>query len=143
MTARYRADHVGSLLRPPELLGARSATTDSARLREIENRHILRVLTKQQELGLDVFTDGELRRSNFMSDLMDAVEGFDQGDAVARSWQAAAPSSAPSSVPGVAIARLRPARRLTAHEVPFLQQHSPGALGIPGDRDCCSRRSAR
>lgn len=130
MTARYRADHVGSLLRPPELLQARAAGTDPARVREIEDRHILRVLIKQQELGLDVFTDGELRRRNFMSDLMDAVEGFDQGDAVARSWQAAAPSSAPSNVPGVAIAKLRPVRRLTAHEVPFLQQHSPGAIKV-------------
>ena len=129
MTAQYRADHVGSLLRPPELLEARTAATAPGRLSEIEDRHILRVLTRQQELGLDVFTDGELRRRNFMSDLMDAVDGFDQAGEVARTWQAGAPASAaPSSVTGVAVAKLQPVRRLTAHEVPFLQQHSPGAI---------------
>jgi 5-methyltetrahydropteroyltriglutamate--homocysteine methyltransferase len=128
MAAQYRADHVGSLLRPPDLLEARSAATDPERLREIEDRYIVRVLAKQQELGLDVFTDGELRRRNFMSDLMDAVDGFDQGDEVARTWRAGAASSAPSNVRGVATAKLRQARRLTAHEVPFLKQHSPGAI---------------
>ncbi len=129
MSAPHRADHVGSFLRPSELLEARAAATGPGRLSEIEDRHILRILTKQQELGLDVFTDGELRRRNFMSDLMDAVEGFDQGDAVGRTWQAGTASSAPaSSVPGVAIAKLRQVRRLTAHELPFLQQHSPGAI---------------
>ena len=40
----------------------------------------------QKELGLNVFTDGEFRRSNFMSDFTDAVEGFDLDDAVARAW---------------------------------------------------------
>jgi 5-methyltetrahydropteroyltriglutamate--homocysteine methyltransferase len=129
MAEHYRADHVGSLLRPPGLLEARSAATDPERLREIEDRHVLRVLSAQQKLGLDVFTDGELRRRNFMSDLMDAVEGFDQGDTVARTWRAATPpSSAPSSVPGIAVAKLRQVRRLTAHEVPFLRLHSPGAI---------------
>jgi 5-methyltetrahydropteroyltriglutamate--homocysteine methyltransferase len=128
MTPQYRADHVGSLLRPTELLQARSEGTDPGHLREIEDRHILRVLSKQQELGLDVFTDGELRRRNFMSDLMDAVEGFDEGDAVARSWRAATASKGPSSVPGVAVAKLRQVRRLTAHELPFLRRHSSGPI---------------
>ncbi len=128
MNAQYRADHVGSLLRPSELLEARSAGTDPGHLREIEDRQILRVLRRQQELGLDVFTDGELRRRNFMSDLMDAVEGFDEGDTVARSWRAATASNAPSSVPGVAVAKLRQVRRLTAHELPFLRRHSPGPI---------------
>ena len=128
MTVQYRADHVGSLLRPAELLEARAGGADSARLHEIEDRHILRVLAKQRDLGFEVFTDGELRRRNFMSDLMDAVEGFDQGDTVARAWRTDAPSTAPSSVPGIAVAKIRPLRRLTAHETPFLKQHSPGPI---------------
>jgi methionine synthase II (cobalamin-independent) len=130
MAERYRADHVGSLLRPPDLLEARrSARDDPDRLRAEEDRHIRRVLARQEELGLDVFTDGELRRRNFMSDFTDAVEGFDMGDAVARSWQAGATApAAVSSVAGVVTARLRPARRLTAHELPFLKQHSPGPI---------------
>ena len=74
MSSRYRADHVGSLLRPAELLEARKSKAPTAELHAIEDRHIQRVLVKQKELGFGVFTDGELRRSNFMSDFTDAVE---------------------------------------------------------------------
>lgn len=129
MSVGYRADHVGSLLRPAELLEARQSRADPQRIRAIEDRHILRVLAKQQELGLTIFTDGELRRRNFMSDLIDAVEGFDQGDAVARSWQGG-PGVAVSSVTGVVTRKLRQVRRMTAHEVSFLKAHSPGAIKI-------------
>jgi len=130
MGTPYRADHVGSLLRPPELLEARRSTAaDPGRLRAVEDRHILRVLAKQRELGFDIFNDGELRRRNFMSDFTDAVEGFDLGDEVARTWQAgAAPAATVSSVTGIVAARLRRLRRLTAHELPFLQAHSPGTI---------------
>jgi 5-methyltetrahydropteroyltriglutamate--homocysteine methyltransferase len=126
-----RADHVGSLLRPRELLEARAAGVSPERLREIEDRHIMRVLDRQREAGLDVFTDGEFRRRNFMSDLLDAVDGFDTGDAVARAWSGTAAAAAPvSSVTGIATSRLRPRRRLTAHELPFLTAHSPGPFKV-------------
>jgi len=129
MSAPYRADHVGSFLRPTELLEARAAGGDPERLRTLEDRHILRVLARQQELGLEIFTDGELRRRNFMSDFTDSVEGFDFGEAVARTWHAGAAASAPvSSVTGIVTAKLRQRRRLTAHELPFLRAHRPGAL---------------
>jgi 5-methyltetrahydropteroyltriglutamate--homocysteine methyltransferase len=65
-----------------------------------------------------------------MSDLTDAVDGFDLGDAVARSWDAASSQTqAPvSSVTGIVASRLRQTRRLTGHELPFLKAHSPGAV---------------
>jgi methionine synthase II (cobalamin-independent) len=128
--ARFRADQVGSLLRPPELLEARAtAGTDPERLRELEDRHVLRVLLKQKEIGLELFTDGELRRRNFMSDFTDAVAGFDLGDAVARSWQGGtAQPQGVSSVTGVVTSKLRRLRRLTGHELPFLKAHSPGPI---------------
>jgi 5-methyltetrahydropteroyltriglutamate--homocysteine methyltransferase len=127
MPAPYRADQVGSFLRPPDLLAARNAVPpDPEALRRLEDEHVLRVLARQRELGFDVFTDGELRRRNFMSDFTDAVEGFDLGDAVARTWQG---GSAPaSSVAGIVTGRLKRARPLTGHELPFLRQHSPGAI---------------
>ncbi|HSE95014.1 MAG TPA: methionine synthase [Methylomirabilota bacterium] len=129
MATRFRADQVGSFLRPAELLEARRSGADPAHLRTIEDRHIRRVLDRQRELGFDVFTDGELRRKNFMSDFTDAVEGFDFGDAVSRTWQAGASAAVPvSSVTGIVTARLRPLRRLTGHELPFLKAHSPGAI---------------
>jgi methionine synthase II (cobalamin-independent) len=130
MAAPFRADHVGSLLRPPDLLEARRAAgADPERLRAIEDRHILRVLAKQKDLGFDIFTDGELRRRNFMSDFTDAVEGFDLGDAVARTWEAGEKqNTGVSSVTGVVNAKLRKVRPLTGHELPFLKKHSPVAI---------------
>ena len=130
MSAPYRADQIGSFLRPAELLDARQVTPpDPARVRALEDRHIARVLARQQELGFDVFTDGELRRKNFMSDFTDAVEGFDFGDAVARMWQAGGTTApAVSTVTGIVTTKLRQVARLTGHELPFLKQHSPGAI---------------
>jgi len=129
MASRYRADHVGSFLRPPELLQARASGVDPQSLRELEDRHILHVLAKQKELGFEIFTDGELRRRNFMSDFTDAVDGFDLGDAVARSWETGeARTTAVSSITGIVTARLHQARPLTGRELPFLKSHSPGAI---------------
>lgn len=129
MPALYRADHIGSFLRPLELLEARGSGASSERLRELEDRNILRVLAKQKELGYEVFTDGELRRRNFMSDFTDAVEGFDLADAVARSWQAGQTKAAPvSSVTGIVTRKLRATKPLTSGELDFMKQHSPGAI---------------
>jgi 5-methyltetrahydropteroyltriglutamate--homocysteine methyltransferase len=126
----YRADHVGSFLRPKDLLEMRkSAVADSDRLRALEDRHILAVLAKQKESGFEIFTDGELRRRNFMSDFTDAVEGFDLADAVARSWKAGQSKDAPvSSVTGIVTGKLRAVRPLTGHELAFMKKHSPGAI---------------
>ena len=122
---------MGSFLRPPELLGARQSGQDPERLRALEDGHILRVLAKQQELGFEVFTDGELRRRNFMSDFTDAVEGFDFGDSVARVWQKGSVGTAGTSkVAGIVTRKLRAVRRLTGHELPFLKDHSPGPIKL-------------
>jgi 5-methyltetrahydropteroyltriglutamate--homocysteine methyltransferase len=95
----------------------------------VEDQHILRVLAKQKELGFEIFTDGELRRRNFMSDFTDAVEGFDLGHAVSRDWKADKDKAASvSSVTGIVTGKLRQVRRLTGHELSFLKKHSPGAI---------------
>jgi 5-methyltetrahydropteroyltriglutamate--homocysteine methyltransferase len=132
MPAVYRADHIGSLLRPADLLAARSAKPGAAELRALEDRHILRVIERQRDLGFGIFTDGELRRVNFMSDFNDAVEGIDESDNLLRSWQASAAASgtAPSRVPGIVVSKIKQTRRLTAHELDFLKRHSPGDIKI-------------
>ncbi|MEK7379361.1 MAG: methionine synthase [Candidatus Binatota bacterium] len=126
---KNHADHVGSLLRPQELLQARSdRKVDRRQLRALEDKHIQRVLQRQKELGLKIFTDGEFRRSNFMSDFSESVEGIDEGDVVARSWQGS--SGLASSVPGIVVSKLKQTGRLTQHEVNFMKQHSPGDIKI-------------
>jgi len=130
MNPAYRADHVGSFLRPAELLEARRANVSSEELRAIEDRHVLRVLNRQKEVGLDVFTDGELRRTNFMSDFTDAVHGFDFGDAVSRKWSDDAQKPAVSSINGIVTAPLRQHQPLTGHELPFMREHARGPIKI-------------
>jgi 5-methyltetrahydropteroyltriglutamate--homocysteine methyltransferase len=132
MRPRYRADNVGSLLRPKEIIDARSdPAVTRERLREIEDRHILRALQRQKDLGFRIFSDGELRRSQFMGDFYDAVEGLDKDGSIARSWKGStdrATGVGLLQLTGLVVDKIRQTRRLTAHEVDFLQQHSPGAF---------------
>jgi methionine synthase II (cobalamin-independent) len=133
MAARYRADHIGSLLRPTDLLQFRgSERVDRDQLRALEDKHILGVLQRQKDLGFKIFTDGELRRLNFMSDFNDAVEGIDQSDNLLRSWQAGAAGSSTqvSRVPGIVVGKIKQTRRLTQHELAYMKQHSPGDIKI-------------
>jgi 5-methyltetrahydropteroyltriglutamate--homocysteine methyltransferase len=127
----FRADQVGSLLRPAELIEARHAHAPPEQLRAIEDRHVLRVLARQRDLGLDVVTDGELRRSNFMSDLTDAVDGFNDEDTLPRTWQG--PDAKVASVTGIVTSKLVQRRALTATELPFLraQQAGPCKVTLP------------
>jgi 5-methyltetrahydropteroyltriglutamate--homocysteine methyltransferase len=131
----YRADHVGSLLRPLELLEAFSdPDVTFERLNEIEDRHILRALERQKQAGLKVFTDGELRRRGFMSDFYESVEGLDRSSEMERVWKGAAAGAAPVStlqsvaLPGIVVEKIRQTRRMTALEAGFLRQHSPGDI---------------
>ncbi len=81
--AGYRADHVGSFLRPPELLEARVAHAEGRigddQLRAAEDRAILTVLELQRQIGVDVYSDGEYRRGMWITGLPAAVEGFGPG----------------------------------------------------------------
>jgi 5-methyltetrahydropteroyltriglutamate--homocysteine methyltransferase len=85
-----RAEVVGSLLRPPALRAAIDAvyepghrallaeerSKDLSGLREAEDTAIREAIGRQESLGLDVVTDGELRRYMFLNSFWDAVEGF-------------------------------------------------------------------
>jgi len=79
MTPPFRADHVGSLLRPPELLEARedqkNGRITAADLRRIEDQAIREVVRRQEDLGLEGITDGEFRRSSWHMDFLYQVGG--------------------------------------------------------------------
>jgi 5-methyltetrahydropteroyltriglutamate--homocysteine methyltransferase len=81
----FRADHVGSLLRPPALKEARrrhaAGTLDAAGLAAVEDREIERIIAKQQELGLRGITDGELRRSWWHLDFLWGLDGVAEHEA--------------------------------------------------------------
>src|SRR5258708_32371556 len=90
MAFRYHADHVGSLLRPQELLDARrNPQVTREQLAAIEDRHIVDVLKRQNDAGLEIFTDGELRRTGFISDFYESFDGLDSEYELARPWMGA------------------------------------------------------
>jgi 5-methyltetrahydropteroyltriglutamate--homocysteine methyltransferase len=78
----FRADHVGSLLRPPELTRARArfkaGEIDHDALREIEDEAILGVIELQREAGLQTVTDGEFRRTSWHMDFIYSLGGIEQ-----------------------------------------------------------------
>jgi len=75
----FRADHVGSLLRPPPLKDARAKRAQGAitpaQLKEIEDREIEKVVKKQEDVGLKLATDGEFRRSWWHFDFFRGLDG--------------------------------------------------------------------
>ena len=77
----FRADHVGSLLRPDSLLASRdefnSGAIDAAELRRREDAAISDVVKLQEESGVKTVTDGEFRRENFHFDFLQKVGGVD------------------------------------------------------------------
>jgi 5-methyltetrahydropteroyltriglutamate--homocysteine methyltransferase len=76
----FRAEHVGSLIRSPELLQARVAhaagTLPAAALRECEDAAIREVVAMQERVGLSSISDGELRRNNWRDRFFERVSGF-------------------------------------------------------------------
>lgn len=132
MTAKFRAENVGSLLRPPELLKARSehaqGRLDLDALREIEDRAILQAFEEQQKAGISIYTDGELRRGSWLTDMADAVDGF-VPDKVMLEWKGPG-GGAEGSTAQVVGAKLRKTRRLTGHELPLLKTSAPGPFKI-------------
>jgi methionine synthase II (cobalamin-independent) len=78
-TPPFRADHVGSLLRSPELKEARAQRAAGAitadRLREVEDHAIEGLIEKQAEIGLRSATDGEFRRAMWHFDFLERLDG--------------------------------------------------------------------
>jgi methionine synthase II (cobalamin-independent) len=79
MTPPYRADQVGSMLRPAALAEARrrckQGALDAAALKEIEDREILAAVRKQESIGLEAVTDGEFRRDWWHLDFLSQLDG--------------------------------------------------------------------
>ena len=124
-----RAEQVGSLLRPPALLAARSAFAegrlDLQALRAKEDEAIRSAVSRQADIGLDVFGDGEMRRHSWLTGMADAVDGF-MPDSVMLEWHG--PGGGPEKTTARIVgAKLRKRHMLTADEIPLLT-----SLATPG-----------
>ena len=81
-TPPFRADHVGSLLRPPQLREARAKRERGEigveQLKAIEDRSIREVIAKQESVGLRGVTDGEFRREFWHLDFLGGLDGVEK-----------------------------------------------------------------
>ena len=140
MTTIYRADQVGSLIRPAALYAARAAFAEQRisrdDLRAAEEESILAALKMQANAGIGIFSDGEMRRDAYATIFSEAVDGFvpeyrkieftledgSVGERVVHS----------KAVCG----RLAPRRRLAADDAVFLKAHAPGPFKITCPSPC-------
>ncbi len=134
MAPAFRADQVGSFLRPPDVKDAHTAYVKGqvplAELRQLEDRAILDVLALQREVGIDVYSDGEFRRGGWASDFSEAVDGYVPGQPAVTVFNTARGNNpsmpSPAAARGIIGDKLRPRHRMTEHEAGFLAKHAPG-----------------
>jgi 5-methyltetrahydropteroyltriglutamate--homocysteine methyltransferase len=120
----YRSDVVGSLLRPDYLKKAReiheSGEIDDAKFKSIEDRAVDEAVAIQERAGIDVLTDGEMRRYAFYGHLVDAVEGFDKFGGWAIPFRNEEGEEIVQKRP-VVVSRLRRRRHMCAEEFTYVR----------------------
>lgn len=130
MAIRARAEHVGSLLRPAELLSKRAAYAAGelppAELKAAEDAAVREAVRMQESVGMPVLTDGEMRRESFQSELTSAASGFEGVSIDAwlwGAWHSAEVGDLTLERPeGLAVVeRLRKRRNLASEEFTFLR----------------------
>src|SRR5580704_1899844 len=132
MPTSYRAQHIGSLLRPAYLLQARTAhaagTLPLEQLRAAEDRAILEVPEKRRQIALDVVTDGEMRRGSWLTDMAEAVDGL-VSERVPLEWKGPG-GGVKGSTALAAGAKLKKLRKMTGYELPFLKKNTHGPFKV-------------
>jgi len=144
----FHADHVGSLLRPPELREARArakaGTITAAQLREVEDRCIRAAVARQEGLGLRAVTDGEYRRDFWHLDFVRQLDGVGLAPIVGVKFQAEDVPPMPAVTGPVRCARPIMVEdfahlRSVATAVPKLTIPAPAMLHLRGGRAAISR----
>jgi 5-methyltetrahydropteroyltriglutamate--homocysteine methyltransferase len=124
MVAAFHSDVVGSLLRPDYLKQAReqhaAGAIDDAQFKQIEDRAVNEAIDLQTQAGLDVISDGEMRRYAFFGHLIDCVEGFDKFGGWAIPFHDEQGNEIVFKRP-VVVARLRRRRHLCVEEFTYLR----------------------
>ena len=131
--ATYRSDVVGSLLRPAYLKEARerhaAGEIGDAAFKRIEDRAVDEAIALQVEAGLDVVTDGEMRRFAFYGHFIDAIEGFDKSGGWAIPFRDEQGNELVLQRP-VVVSRLMRRRHLCAEEFTYLRARTDRAAKV-------------
>jgi len=132
------AEHVGSLLRQPWLLAARAdykaGTITEGELRAAEDRAAAENIEAQRSAGIGVFTDGEVRRTNWMTGILESIGGMTPIETPPVTWHRQdgeiPPEEETDFVMTVASSKVFQKVHLTAVEAGYLAAHAPGPFKI-------------
>ncbi|MFT5138942.1 MAG: 5-methyltetrahydropteroyltriglutamate--homocysteine methyltransferase [Rhodothermales bacterium] len=134
MNHNYYCDQVGSLIRPEKLLAARSAfeagRIDKEKLNSIEDESVLEQLKMQQDVGIEIFSDGEMRRDAWQTNFSQAVEGFEGNYP---KYDMETPEGEPIKIQfhtKIVSGKLQKVKRLAAVDARFMFEHSPAPFKI-------------
>ena len=118
----FRAEHVGSLLRPPELLAKRHAGATEEELLAAEDAAIVEAIRLQEEVGLQSITDGEFRRGKYFTHFAKAVDGFATTEgSITFHDESGEPMRYTTDV---IVGRLRRVRGIATDEFAFVREHT-------------------
>jgi 5-methyltetrahydropteroyltriglutamate--homocysteine methyltransferase len=122
----FRSDVVGSLLRPPYLKKVRrehdAGHLPDAEFKRVEDRAVDEAVALQLRSGLDVLTDGEMRRYAFFGHLVEATEGFDKVGGWSIPFHDEKGEEIVQTRP-VVVSKLRRKRHMCAEEFTYLRAH--------------------
>jgi 5-methyltetrahydropteroyltriglutamate--homocysteine methyltransferase len=136
--ADIHAEHVGSLLRQPWLLTARAeykaGAISEGELRAAEDRAAEENIAVQRSAGMLVFTDGEVRRANWMTGILESIGGMSPIETPAVTWHredgAVPPEEETDFVMTVATSKVFRKDHLTAVEAAYMASQVPGQFKI-------------
>ncbi len=128
-----RAEVVGSLLRPADLVHAREQRLDgslgSSQFKTVEDRAVDDAIALQERVGLDVITDGELRRGIFTGPLTENVDGLEYVPGVTRTWYTA-DGPIEEELPVVVTGKLRLRRSAVTEEFSYARARATTPLKV-------------
>src|SRR5690348_14792702 len=139
MATLYRAEVIGSLLRPGYLKEARqkweSGQLSTRDFKRIEDRAVDEALALQQQAGVDVVTDGEMRRTHFIAPLTDVISGIKPIPAFKRVWRRLhepdqLAEQTEIQVQYAVVDKVRRLRTLTSEEFTYARSRAPQPLKV-------------
>lgn len=138
MATDFHAEHVGSMLRQPWLLDARASyragTITEGELRSVEDRAVLENIALQRSAGITVFTDGEARRTSWMTGILESIGGMSQIETPSVVWRREdgeiPPEDETDFVMTAATSKVFQKDHLTAVEAKFMASQVPGQFKI-------------
>jgi methionine synthase II (cobalamin-independent) len=138
MATIYRAEIIGSLLRPAYLKQARKAweagQLSTLEFKRSEDRAVDAAITLQEEAGLDIITDGEMRRTLFTGTLTEAIEGISPAPVQSWRWFGQTPADEMDFQPQVSVTgKIRRRRSLATEEYAYARgkAHKPLKITLP------------